>query len=67
MDKYIAIERYESKIAELEAKRELILSTLADRDVTKRSNGVLKNAADIDMEIAIYVDFIETISALKIE
>lgn len=65
MDKYAAIEKYEAKISELEAKRRLILSTLADKDVAKHSKSVFKDVADIEIEIAIYIDVIETINSLE--
>ena len=66
MDKYAAIEKYETRISDLELKRYWILSTLEDRDVAKQSKSVFENVADIDKKIAIYVDFIETISNLEI-
>ena len=66
MDKYEAIEKYEARIAELEEKRKLTLSTLEDKDVAKHSSVVFKDVADIDVEIAIYIDVIETISSLEI-
>lgn len=65
MDKYTAIEKYEAQISDLELKRYWILSTLEDKDVAKHSKSVLDDVADIDKEIAIYVDVIETISSLK--
>ena len=64
MDKYEVIEKYEARIVDLEEKRKLVLSTLEDRDVAKHSKGVFKDVTDIDVEIAIYVDVIETISSL---
>ncbi|OZB98143.1 hypothetical protein [Paenibacillus sp. XY044] len=66
MDKYAAIDKYEARINDLEEKRKSTLSTLEDKDVAKHSKVVLKDVADIDVEIAIYVDVIETISSLEI-
>lgn len=66
MDRYSAIENYQYRIKQLEQKRELVLSTLSDKDVRKRKDTVLKDVTDIDIEIAIYIDFIEIISNLEI-
>lgn len=67
MDRYTAIESYQHRIHQLEQKRELILSTLTDKDVHRNCKDmVLKDVADIDVEIALYIEFIETISNLEI-
>lgn len=67
MDRYAAIESYQYRIKQLEDRRELVLSTLKDKDVHRNCKDmVLKDVADIDIEIAIYIDFIETISNLEI-
>lgn len=65
MDKYQAIDKYESKINELEKKKEWVLSTLQDNDVRKRPDRVMENIADLDIEIAIYIDIIETLNNLE--
>lgn len=65
MDKYSAIDKYEARISDLEEKRKLTLSTLEDKDVAKHSRVAFKDVGDIDVEIAIYVDVIETISSLE--
>jgi hypothetical protein len=65
VDRYQAIDKYESKINELEKKKEWVLSTLQDNDVRKRPDHVMKNVADLNIEIAIYIDVIETINSLE--
>ncbi|OMD76869.1 hypothetical protein [Paenibacillus odorifer] len=65
MNKYQAIEKYETRINELEKKRDLVLSTLQDSDVSKHSNYVMKNIADLNIEIQMYIDVIETINSLE--
>ncbi|WP_440110011.1 hypothetical protein [Paenibacillus sp. QZ-Y1] len=66
MDKFTAIERYETKVNELESKKRLLISILKDKDVSKHSKGVFKDIESINAEIAIYIDAIETISSLEI-
>ncbi|WP_336761322.1 hypothetical protein [Paenibacillus sp. USHLN196] len=66
MDKFAAIERYETKVNELEAKKKLVISILKDKDVSRHSKGVFEDIANINAEIAIYIDVIETISSLEV-
>lgn len=66
MDKYAAIDKYEDQIKGLEIKRGIVRSTILDKDVALHSRErVLKDIADIDGRVAIYIDVIETISSLE--
>ncbi|MEK4427682.1 hypothetical protein MHB54_00330 [Paenibacillus sp. FSL M7-0802] len=64
MDKYEAIDKYEQRVNELEVQRKIILLTLEDRDVFKHKELVFKEVIDIDVQIALYIDVIETINSL---
>ncbi|KAF6620580.1 hypothetical protein HFE03_07965 [Paenibacillus sp. EKM102P] len=65
MDKYEAIDKYEQRVNELEIQRKIILLALEDRDVFKNRELVFKEVTDIDVQIALYIDVIETINSLN--